>query len=562
MTVKLPSFSITAKLYFIFALLATITLALATVSLINARRHADLTEEFGSAFAGAMNVERVNALIYAVVMELRGIYMSSDIPTAKIYGDGLLVFNERIGDVVNEWRKAVRSDDSALFEAFAGRIRQFQEFRRELVRRGTEINPAAGREWGDNDANRSVRKALNADLTQLSELYAKRSRAIYGRIDNGIEHTAWLIGFVTVMAVLLAGLGVVIIHRAVARPLAGITEITQAVAAGDIERKVPYGERNDEIGALARSIAVFQETMRKNGELSRTVLDDAQARARRQEQMSQEIGRFGAEIEATLSELGRISDQMLAASGRLTGAADNASSRTNGASAASADASANVRDIASAADELAASVTEIDRQVAQSNAIANKAVSEAEWTNSMVKELNEAAGRIGDVVRLITDIAEQTNLLALNATIEAARAGDAGRGFAVVAGEVKALAGQTAKATEDISAQIAGMQQATMRSIEAIGAIERTIRNIGDISGAIAAAVTEQGAATQEIARSVETAARRTIDTAEEVVRVGEATGETRDSALAVKTVAEDLGNVAARMRGQVDHFFHQLHAA
>ena len=562
MTLKLPNFSITTKLYFIFALLATITLALATVSLINARRHADLTGEFGSAFAGAMNVESVNALIYAVVMESRGIYMSSDIPTAKVYGDGLLVFNERIGHVVNEWRKSVRSDDSALFEAFAGRIRQFQEFRRELVRRGTEINPAAGREWGDNDANRSVRKALNADLTKLAELYAKRSRAIYDKIDSGIGHTAWLIASVTVAAVLLAGLGAVIIHRAVARPLAGITEITEAVAAGDIERKIPYGERNDEIGALARSIAVFQQTMRKNGELSRTVLDDAQARARRQEQMAQEIHRFGGEIEATLSELGRISDHMLSASERLTGAADNASSRTNGAAAASADASANVRDIASAADELAASVTEIDRQVAQSNAIANKAVSEAEWTNAMVKELNEAAGRIGDVVRLITDIAEQTNLLALNATIEAARAGDAGRGFAVVAGEVKALAGQTAKATEDISAQIAGMQQATMRSIEAIGAIERTIRNIGDISGAIAAAVTEQGAATQEIARSVETAARRTIDTAEEVVRVGEATGETRNSALAVKTVAEDLGNVAARIRGQVDHFFHQLHAA
>ena len=169
-----------------------------------------------------------------------------------------------------------------------------------------------------------------------------------------------------------------------------------------------------------------------------------------------------------------------------------------------------MRDIASATDELAASVMEIDRQVAQSNAIAEKAVSEAERTNTAVQELSEAAKRIGDVVSLITDIAEQTNLLALNATIEAARAGEAGRGFAVVAGEVKALAGQTGKATEDIAKQIADMQQATSRSIEAIEAIEATIRDIGAISGAIAAAVTEQGAATQEIARSVDVAAKRT----------------------------------------------------
>jgi methyl-accepting chemotaxis protein len=190
------------------------------------------------------------------------------------------------------------------------------------------------------------------------------------------------------------------------------------------------------------------------------------------------------------------------------------------------------------------------------------AVSETERTNATVAELNEAAGRIGLVVRLITDIAEQTNLLALNATIEAARAGDAGRGFSVVAGEVKALAGQTARATEDITTQIAAMQHATERSIEAIGAIESTIRGIGEITGTIAAAVTEQGAATQEIARSVETAARRTGETASEVERVSEATAATRESAGAVESVAGDLGEVAARLRGQVNQFFARLSAA
>ena len=220
-----------------------------------------------------------------------------------------------------------------------------------------------------------------------------------------------------------------------------------------------------------------------------------------------------------------------------------------------------MRDIASAADELSASVNEIDRQVAQSNAIATKAVNEAGRTNIAVKELDEAAARIGDVVKLITDIAEQTNLLALNATIEAARAGEAGRGFAVVAGEVKALAGQTSRATEEITAQIAGMQRATVRSIEAITAIEHIIREIGDISGAIAAAVTEQGAATRKSRAASRSPPSARCETADEVSQVGTATEDTRSSAGAVKTVADDLGSVAGRIRGQVDAFFERLSA-
>jgi methyl-accepting chemotaxis protein len=560
--VTLPRFSIATKLYAIFALLATVTVGLAAAAGINAHHHASLTDEFETAYSGALNVQRVDALIYAVVMESRGIYMSSEASTAKVYGDGLLAFNDRIKQLLRDWRRPTRAEDAALFEPFAQRLQQFQDFRRELVRRGVEINPTAGREWGDNDANREVRKALNRDIEALGELYATRAQQIYAEIGRGIDRTAWLMSALTAVAVLLAAAGTAIIWRAVAQPLARITRVTEAVAAGETDIRVPYGSRSDEIGALARSITVFQQAMRRNEELNRTVVDDAQGRTRRQESMSAEIGRFSADVEATLAELGRLSDEMLAAATQLAGAADNATVRTAGAATASADASANVRDIASAADELAASVTEIDRQVAQSNDIATKAVGEAEWTNATVKELNEAAGRIGDVVRLITDIAEQTNLLALNATIEAARAGEAGRGFAVVAGEVKALSGQTAKATEEIRTQIAGMQRATMRSIEAIGAIERTIREIGSISGAIAAAVTEQGAATQEIARSVETAAQRTSETASEVGRVGAATAATRQSADAVRAVADDLGSVSARIRGQVDAFFQRLRAA
>jgi methyl-accepting chemotaxis protein len=542
---KLAKLSIAAKLYVIFTLLATVTVALAAVAILNANRHVALTRQFESAFVGAENVDRIDSLIYAVVMESRGIYMSPDIPTAKKYATGLDRFNEQIGAVVEAWQQSVLPQDAEIFAEFAARVKKFQEFRRELVRRGTEISPAAGREWGDNDANRTVRTALTNDLDKLGQLYANRSRDIYGQIEHGIHVTALEMMGLGIASLLLAMFGALVIQRSIARPLA-----------------VPFRDRPDEIGALARSIAVFQDAMRRNVELNKTVLAEAEAKVQRQEQIAAETARFGTDIEASLSKLDRLFQQMLSASSLLADAADLASDKTGSAATASGEASANVRDIAAAAEELAVAVSEINRQVVQSNAIATKAVGEAALTSDSVKELSEVGRRIGDVIKLITAIAEQTNLLALNATIEAARAGEAGRGFAVVAGEVKALSSQTAKATEEIGAQITAMQSATGRSIQAIAGIERTIREIGEISGAIASAVTEQGAATQEIARSVEVAARRTNDTADEVVRVGEATENTRASATSVKTLADDLAAAAGQIRAQVDQFFHKLRAA
>ena len=553
--------SVAAKLYAIFALMAMTTLAVSLVAASTARKHAALTDEFEYANAGSWNVERVNGLIYAIEAEARAVYLAADRDAAEKPIAALNAFNDKIGAVLADWQINVKNADAAKFSEFSVRVAAFQQFPAELARIAAADGPEAARSFAQDNDHPDIRNALTEDLAKLSQIYAAKASQIYTQINESIDFTSMWMSVSAALAVMLAVIGVIIIMRSVTKPLARITEVTQTVASGKVDIAVPYDTRQDEIGALARSIAVFQDAMRHNVDLNKTVVADAETRAQRQQQVSTEINRFSADVEATLAELGRIADEMLNASQQLSSAAADAAGKTARASAASSEASANVRDIASAADELSASVNEIDRQVAQSNTIAGKAVADAERSNEAVKELNEAAQRIGDVIKLITDIAEQTNLLALNATIEAARAGEAGRGFAVVAGEVKALAGQTGRATQEIAAQIAAMQRATVRSIEAITAIERTIRDIGDISGTIAAAVTEQGAATQEIARSVEAAAQRTMETAEDVTLVGAATQDTEASANSVKAVADDLGRVAQRIRGQVDQFFERLSA-
>ena len=363
-------------------------------------------------------------------------------------------------------------------------------------------------------------------------------------------------------AILVLALTMLAVRR-ITGPLKSVTTTLTSLAEGKPEVQIDHVERHDEIGAIARTIGVF-----KNNSLERRRLEaerksaEAQAMERRKAELRGFVDEFQSEVGGIIDKVLTSSNQFEIAARHLTATARSTAQLSCESADASTQASEHVRNAAAASEEMATSITEISRRVQESNGIAFEAVKQAAATDQRMAELSKAGARIGDVVKLITSIAEQTNLLALNATIEAARAGEAGRGFAVVAQEVKTLAGQTAKATDEISSHIVNMQSATAESVSAIKAISQTIERISDIATSIAAAVDQQGSATQEIARSVQAAANVTSEVAANVGNVATGANETGETSDEILKSAQSLCSDSLQLKAEVSRFLDGVRAA
>jgi methyl-accepting chemotaxis protein len=362
---------------------------------------------------------------------------------------------------------------------------------------------------------------------------------------------------------MIVGIGAaILLVRDVSAGIKSIVAPMQALGAGDLDAEVPHRGEKTEIGLMANALQVFKDALIAKKASDEAAALDADAKIQRGQRVDGITREFESLIGELVGSLSSASTELEASAGTLTRTAEHAQQVTTAVAAASEEASTNVQSVASATEEMASSINEIGRQVQESARMAGSAVDQARKTNDRVGELSKAAARIGDVVELINTIAGQTNLLALNATIEAARAGDAGRGFAVVASEVKALAEQTAKATGEIGQQITGIQAATQDSVGAIREISGTIERLSEISSTIAAAVEEQGAATQEISRNVQQAAQGTQQVSSNITDVQRGAGETGSASSQVLSAAQSLSRDSNRLKLEVGKFLSSVRAA
>lgn len=421
-----------------------------------------------------------------------------------------------------------------------------------------------------------VRLSLVNDVAQLSKLFAAAgpqfdavSEAIEGQYKAAVaasaENTskAQMLMVASILLTILVVIALsVLVARGISRPVLMMTAAMKTLADGDLENEIPGKDYKNELGQMAEAVQVFKDNMIKTRQLTDEQVKAQEGLRKRTAVIDELVKEFDGQVTSAPTSVSGATAEMEQSARKMSETAEETNGQASLVASAAEEAGTNVQTVAAAAEELSSSIAEISRQVSQSSEITGKAVEGARNTDQQIQGLAQAANKIGEVVALITDIAEQTNLLALNATIEAARAGEAGKGFAVVASEVKNLANQTAKATDEIGGQISGIQSATVEAVSAIQEIGQTITQINEIGTMIASAVEEQSAATQEIARNVEQAATGTQQVSTNISGVNQSAVETGEAAKQVLGATGKLEQQATSLKSNVESFLTDIKAA
>ncbi len=540
-----------------------VTLVVAGVGLDTLRAFDDSVAAARNATENALFAAELNRLATDTALESRGIYAAADTQAARKYAGGIVRDLSAIDALLTEWRPAVPAADRPLFETVVKDAAAFRRHRTETARLGTEVSPKAAAEQGFTDDNRNNRIAFQAGIDAFVMRNRERIETL-NRAAGALYTDRMRLLLALAFGGTLGGLigGGLFGYRQIAKPLGAVSAAIRRLAAGDRDLP-PIKPSRDEIGAIWASMHTFAEAMGEAEGLRRSQADAGlEATAVKRAAMGTLADRFQGSIGGLVGHLATSAGAMEETARAMARNAERTSLQSQAVMDAAGTASMNVQAVAAATEELAATANEIGAQVSQTSVAAAGAVESARRTNQSVQLLARSAASIGEVVSLISGIAGQTNLLALNATIEAARAGEAGRGFAVVAAEVKSLAGQTALATDRITAEIATIREATADAVAAIEEIGGTIGSVHEIAMGVSAAVEEQQLATQEIARSVSDAAQGTHAVTETMAEVQAAALQAGDAAAQVLAAAGELARRSDGLGGEVAGFVREIRAA